>query len=118
MKTLIFGNGFLGKQMAEYLDAELSSTRITSPEDIEASITQKPDVIINAIAKTGRPNVDWCEDNKEETYFANVEVPKLLAAYADCECIRMVQFSNGCIYEGDKGGPGSTEDDQPNCGGP
>jgi dTDP-4-dehydrorhamnose reductase len=114
MKILIFGNGFLGKQMANYLDAELSSARITSPEDIEASITQKPDIIINAVAKTGRPNVDWCEDNREETYFANVEVPKMLAAYADREGIRMVQFSSGCIYEGDKGGAGFTENDRPN----
>lgn len=114
MKTLIFGNGFLGKRMADYLDADLISARITSPEDIEASIIQKPDIIINAVAKTGRPNVDWCEDNKEETYFANVEVPKMLAAYADREGIRMVQFSSGCIYEGDKGGAGFTEDDAPN----
>jgi dTDP-4-dehydrorhamnose reductase len=114
MKTLIFGNGFLGKQMADYLGADLSAARITSPEDIEANITQQPDVIINAVAKTGRPNVDWCEDHKEETYFANVEVPKLLAAYADREGIRMVQFSSGCIYEGDKGGEGFTEDDEPN----
>lgn len=114
MRTMIFGGGFLGKQIAGYLDGELSSARITSPEDIEASVTQKPDVIINAIAKTGRPNVDWCEDHKEETYFANVEVPKMLAAYADREGIRMVQFSSGCIYEGDKGGVGFVEDDKPN----
>jgi dTDP-4-dehydrorhamnose reductase len=114
MQTLIFGNGFLGKQMADYLGADLSSARITSLEDIGAAITEKPDIIINAVAKTGRPNVDWCEDNKEETYFANVEVPKMLAAYADREGIRMVQFSSGCIYEGDKGGSGFTEDDEPN----
>jgi len=114
MQTLIFGNGFLGKQMADYLHADLNSARIAHPEDIEKSVAQKPDIIINAIAKTGRPNVDWCEDHKEETYFANVEVPKMLAAYADREGIRMVQFSSGCIYEGDKKGAGFTEDDKPN----
>jgi dTDP-4-dehydrorhamnose reductase len=114
LKTLIFGNGFLGKQIADYLGAELSSARITRPEDIEASIAQNPEIIINAVAKTGRPNVDWCEDHKEETYFANVEVPKMLAAYADREGIRIVQFSSGCIYGGDNGGSGFAEDDQPN----
>jgi dTDP-4-dehydrorhamnose reductase len=31
----------------------------------------KPDVVINAAGKTGKPNVDWCEDHKEETLRSN-----------------------------------------------
>ena len=114
MKTIIFGNGYLGKRLEGYLGAELMAGRINSEEDVASQIDQRPDLIINAVAKTGRPNVDWCEDHKEETYFANVGVPKMLAAYADREGIRMVHFSSGCIYEGDKGGSGFTEDDAPN----
>ena len=37
-----------------------------------------PDVVINCAGKTGRPNVDWCEDHKEETVRANVTGPLIL----------------------------------------
>ncbi len=113
MKIVVFGNGFLGTRIAEYLGAELISARIERPEDIAASLPVAPDVIVNMIGKTGRPNVDWCEDNKEETWFANVEVPKLLAAYAEGEGARLVHFSSGCVYQGDNDGRGFSEDDRP-----
>jgi 3,5-epimerase/4-reductase len=32
----------------------------------------KPTHVLNAAGVTGRPNVDWCEDHKEETIRANV----------------------------------------------
>ena len=32
----------------------------------------KPTHVLNAAGVTGRPNVDWCEDNQEATLRANV----------------------------------------------
>src|SRR5262245_34599924 len=116
MNIVVFGNGYLGRMLENHLGATLLPAHIGTEADIVSALadTGKPDVIINAVAKTGRPNVDWCEDHKNETWFANVEVPKMLAAYADREGIRMVQFSSGCVYEGDNDGKGFSEEDAPN----
>ena len=32
----------------------------------------KPTHVLNCAGVTGRPNVDWCEDNKEATIRSNV----------------------------------------------
>ena len=37
------------------------------------------DVVINASGYTGRPNVDACEDNKDDTWYYNVTVPGIIA---------------------------------------
>lgn len=74
----------------------------------------KPEVIINCAGKTGRPNVDWCEDHKEETLRANVIGPLLLLDECLKRGIYLVHISSGCIYEGDNGGKGFSEEDPPN----
>lgn len=114
MNIIVFGKGFLGSRIAEYLGAEMNDAHISSIEDIGNSLPVRPDVIINATGKTGRPNVDWCEDHKEETWFANVDVVRMFAEYTKREGIMLVHFSSGCIYEGDNGGKGFSEDDAPN----
>ena len=76
--------------------------------------THNPDVVINAAGKTGRPNIDWCEENKEETIRANVTGPLIILDECRKKKIYWVQLSSGCIYEGDKGGEGFTEKDKPN----
>lgn len=74
----------------------------------------RPDIVINCIGKTGTPNVDWCEDHKVETFRSNVLGPLLLAE--ECRNIGayLVHFSSGCVYSGDNGGKGFSEDDPPN----
>ncbi len=113
MNIIVYGGGFLGKDIADYLGATLDTRHITSPSQLEEGGTA-PDVIINAAGKTGRPNVDWCEDHKDETYFANVTLAKMFADHARRHNIRLVHLSSGCIYEGENGGRGFTEDDAPN----
>lgn len=75
-KYLIFGNGLLGNRFYNYFrdnreDVILSNERIgnitTSKEIKNLIIKHQPEIVINAIGKTGRPNVDWCESNKEST---------------------------------------------------
>ncbi|MBI4141792.1 sugar nucleotide-binding protein [Candidatus Woesearchaeota archaeon] len=115
MKTLIYGNGWLGKKFAEHFNADISSHRITDLVSLEKDIQQrKPDVVINCVAKTGKPNIDWCEDHKEETLFANVNVPLLLAEACAKNNVFFVQLSSGCIYQGDNNGKGFSETDAPN----
>jgi len=114
MNIVVFGKGFLGTRSADYLGAEMNEAHISSIEDIAQSLATRPDVIINTTGKTGRPNVDWCEDHKEETWFGNVEVVHMFAEYTKREGITLVHFSSGCIYEGDNGGKGFSEEDAPN----
>jgi dTDP-4-dehydrorhamnose reductase len=74
----------------------------------------RPQVVVNCAGRCGRPNVDWCEDHKAETVRSNVLGPLVLLD----ECLRrgvyLVHVSSGCIYSGDNGGWGFTEDDPPN----
>ena len=119
MKILIFGNGMVGNELAKRLDSRhdtaIFKDHILFRHDIETILdSEQPDVVINAIGKTGKPNVDWCESHKDETYFANTEVPRLLALATEKFGIRLVQISSGCIYAGDGDGNGFKETDEPN----
>lgn len=120
MKILVFGaNGFMGGLFLQAFEGSIGSTvDIADQAAVRAEIDRvQPDVVINAAGKTGKPNVDWCEDHKMETLRANVTGPLLLAEEAEKRGIRLVHMSSGCIYAGDNGGRGFTEDDAPNFGG-
>ena len=75
--------------------------------------SEKPDVIINAAGKTGRPNVDWCEDHKMETIHSNVLGPLVLLEECEKRKIYMVHIGTGCVYAGGSETP-FTEQDAPN----
>jgi len=81
----------------------------------------KPTHILNCAGCTGRPNVDWCEDNKEETIRSNVIGTLNLADLAYLEKIHLTVFATGCIYTYDEkhpiGGPGYLETDKANFDG-
>lgn len=121
MNIVVFGGGFLGMKVAEALNAQIVTDRITSKSDlIEAvsdSVMDWPDVIINCIGKTGRPNVDSIENEKPETYISNVHVPFILAEFCREHKIKLVHISSGCIYQGDNNGKGWGEEDKPNFDG-
>jgi dTDP-4-dehydrorhamnose reductase len=78
----------------------------------------KPTHVLNAAGVTGRPNVDWCEDNKETTIRANVIGALNLADLTFLRKIHLTVFATGCIFSYDAahpiGGPGFTEEDKPN----
>jgi hypothetical protein len=42
------------------------------PASYRRARSYKPTHVLNSAGVTGRPNVDWCEDNKKETIRANV----------------------------------------------
>jgi len=120
MTVLIFGgNGYLGQEfLTIYPEALTPKIDIADQHAVAAVLdAEKPDVVINCAGKTGRPNVDWCEDHKEETIRANVLGPLVLNDECQKRGIYWVHISSGCIYQGDNGGKGFTEDDLPNFSG-
>ncbi len=116
MKVLIFGSkGYMGQYfLSLYPDAATPSTDIADSRAVaEVLDMQKPDVVINCAGKTGRPNVDWCEDHKEETIHSNVIGPLVLVEECGKRDIYFVQIGTGCVYSGDSSTP-YIETDAPN----
>ena len=120
MKFLIVGNGYMGNNFLRHLkevgeEAIMSHVDATDYAALKAEIQQtQPDVLINCAGVTGTPNVDWCEDHKMETMVGNVFLPLNIARVAQELELYWVHIGSGCIYEGDNGGKGFTEEDAPN----
>jgi dTDP-4-dehydrorhamnose reductase len=116
MSTLIFGKGYFGERFARSLPGSIVVTDdITDPAVVAQVLdTYRPDMVINCAAKTGRPNVDWCESHKSETLDSNLLGPLVLRRACEARGIYFVQIGSGCIYEGDNGGRGWSEEDMPN----
>jgi 3,5-epimerase/4-reductase len=125
-KFLIFGaNGWIGSKLVNllYNDGYIvikAQSRLENRESILNEILQyKPNFVINAAGVTGRPNVDWCEDHKQDTIRANIIGALNLADICYLYNIHMTNFGTGCIYEYDEHHPinsliGFKEDDEPN----
>lgn len=117
MRLLVTGgNGFIGKRLKTiYPQAIFPTLDIGNPQEVADVLnTERPDIVINAAGKTGRPNVDWCETHKEETLHSNVTGPLVLMEACQERNIYMVHMSSGCIFEGDNNGKGFSELDEPN----
>ena len=116
MQVLIFGaRGYLGQYFQNlYPDAVTPSVDIADQGAVAAALDEyKPDVVINCAGKTGRPNVDWCEDHKMETLRSNVHGPLVLLEECEKRNIYWVHIGTGCVYSGDARKP-YTETDPPN----
>ncbi len=120
MKILLLGStGYLGQQFLKlYPEAKTPRFDIGDRAAVVKALEEtRPDVVINCAGKTGRPNVDWCETHKEETLHGNVTGAVNLLEECLARGIYLAHMSSGCIYAGDKGGAGFTEEDPPNFGG-
>src|SRR3990167_4011367 len=97
MTYLIFGNGWMGNLIKEYLG---ENARIWSGRDINALMVNAEfsyfDVWINAAGKT---NIDWCEKNKHSTLMSNVIGAANLAFAARDQKKKLVHLSSACIFE-------------------
>ncbi len=124
---LVYGGktGWIGQKIATILENEgytvfRSQTRLEDRTVIIQEIQKvKPDCIVNAAGVTGRPNVDWCEDNKQETIRANLVGALTLFDIAFMNDIYVINIGTGCIYEYDDqhlmfSGIGFKEEDEPN----
>lgn len=115
MSGLIIGNGYLGKSFCRHFGWDIWNSKIESQEQINSILmTLRPTWVINCAGKTGRPNIDWCETHKEETFFSNVVLPSFIANACKASGANMVHIGSGCVYSGDHDGRGFSEDDEPN----
>jgi len=120
-KVLLLGStGFIGSHFQTAMtcpDFELHTPRleIRNHTEIEKAVYEiRPDIIINATGVTGYPNVDWCETHPDETFGVNVAGSINVAAIAKEFGCYLVQMASGCVYDGDNGGKGYKETDEPN----
>lgn len=104
MKYLIFGYGYMAHKFLHKLGEEnavIDKADIGNISQVrEAFEKHEPDVIINCAGKTGKPNIDWCEDHKEDTLYSNVTGPLVLLKVAIENDVRMVHLGSGCVYQG------------------
>jgi 3,5-epimerase/4-reductase len=127
---LVFGGktGWIGQKFVNIIrelghNPVCAESRLENRESIIKEIEAvKPHAIINAAGITGKPNVDWCEEHKQETIDTNVIGTLNLAHIAFTRNIHLTNISTGCIYEYDSehpthSGRGFTEDEDPNFDG-
>lgn len=90
MKTLVLGQGFIGKPLTIALGADTLSKRLVdvTPADLDAY-----DVVINCVAVT---NIDYAEKHREETFDTNVTQAVRLAKITKG---KYVFFSSACIFK-------------------
>jgi|ERR1700733_237721 len=124
---LVFGGktGWIGQKIVKVIkelghNPICAESRLENRESIINEIEKcQPHAIINAAGITGKPNVDWCEDHKQETIRTNVIGTLNLADIAFMHNLHLTNISTGCIYEYDNyhamtSGIGFTEEEEPN----
>ncbi len=110
---LVFGGktGWIGQKLMVILQDEghkviAAESRLENREAIQEEIKHvQPDCVVNAAGLTGRPNVDWCEDHKQEAIRSNVLGPLNLADITCNHNTHMINIGTGCIYEYDEHHP-------------
>lgn len=123
MILLIGASGYIGQAFAEVLTEKnikflpLSRSKLDYTQSnlfyyfLKTNIHHF-DVLINCSGYVGKPNVDVCEDNKEQCIKSNIMLPERISEFCSNLMIKYVHVSSGCIYNGyDKE---FTEEDEPN----
>lgn len=103
MHFLVVGRGWTGKKVfKELLSRGHVVTFCSHGDAIQTIESNRFDWVVNCAGKTGSPNVDACELDKQGTIEANAIFPALLADACDkVFTTRLAHFSSGCIYMGD-----------------
>jgi len=107
-RVLILGYGYTGTYLYSRLkqdhDVEIvskASLDYTNPDVLETHLFEyKPDYVVNCSGYTGRPNVDGCEDNKEDCWKLNVTAPQMVNSACRAHNIPYIHISSGCVYSG------------------
>jgi len=127
MKFMVIGGktGWIGQQLVALLNEQgietaCCNSRMENRETLAAELDEiKPTHVINAGGVTGRPNVDWCEANRQATVRGNVIGMLNVADLCESKGIHHTLLATGCIFEYDEQHPmgsgiGFTEEDKPN----
>jgi dTDP-4-dehydrorhamnose reductase len=105
---LIIGKGYISKYVKPCLEKNHNIFHIskktldyTNPSNLEKYLENKNiNWIVNCSGYTGVPNVDACEDHKEECYFYNVTVPLYITNTSNKFDIPVIHIGSGCVYSG------------------
>ncbi|KAK4499051.1 hypothetical protein PRZ48_009563 [Zasmidium cellare] len=102
---LIWGaEGWIGSQLLQLLQQQGktvhgTTTRMHDQAAVRATLDSvKPTHVINCAGKTGRPNVDWCEDHKLETMESNGLGVHMLVYECEKRGVHCSVLATGCIY--------------------
>ncbi|MGE3278968.1 MAG: sugar nucleotide-binding protein [Candidatus Altimarinota bacterium] len=137
MKIFLFGHtGYIGGAIEQYFrekgyDLQTIRVDITDLNQVrEALKGVEGQIVINAAGKTGKPNVDWCEDHRLETSQVNITGSINVAQVASEQGNYVIHIGSGCIFQSPlnpptplKGGDSTTlknevyaftEEDEPN----
>mmetsp|Transcript_34626 Transcript_34626/g.107064 ORF Transcript_34626/g.107064 Transcript_34626/m.107064 type:complete len:305 (+) Transcript_34626:93-1007(+) len=111
-KFLLYGkNGWIGGMLIELIKASgdevvLGDARLENREAVAAEIDKHaPTRVLNAAGVTGRPNVDWCEFNKQTVIRTNIIGCLNLADLCWQRKIHCTLYATGCIFEYDDAHP-------------
>lgn len=105
------------------IDVVNAESRIENRADVEAELDrEQPSHVLMAAGITGRPNIDWCESNKQDTIRVNVIGTLNVADLCYLKGIHCTVYATGCIFKYDEAHPlgsgiGFTEEDAPNFAG-
>ena len=103
----------LDKRKITYFAPESGMLNLLHYGSIETVLdAMKPTFVINCAGYTGKPNVDACEDHKEEAQQGNIVAPFNLSQICEKLNIPWGHVSSGCIYNGYE--KEFTEEDEPN----
>lgn len=129
MKILLYGStGWLGSRLLKLLEND-KHTVIPAKARLDNFIQliqelnsfKNLDMIVMAAGLTGRPNVDWCEDHRDEVISVNIIGTSIVTKFCYNHQIHFTFLGTGCIYEYDKthtpSTKGYTEKDLPNYAG-
>lgn len=127
-RVVIYGGktGWIGGLMHELVKKEegvevfLGNARIENREQLAKELDEiKPTHVLMAAGITGRPNIDWCEDNKPDTIRTNVIGTLNVADVTNERGIHNTVYATGCIFKYDEAHPlgsgiGFVEGSKPN----
>ena len=86
------------KQNKNYI---VLNTRLENYEEIEHKLNiYKPKFLICAAGISGKPTIEWCENNKDETFKTNVIDTLKLCEITKKLNIHLTLFGSGSIYKG------------------
>jgi len=123
MRVVVFGGktGWIGQKVVQLLHERhhevcSPSVRMENREEVSRVLDEsKATHVVIAAGKTGTPNVDWCENHKQETIRANVIGTLTVCDVAISKKMHVTNFATGCIYTGQcYEGTGFSEMDEPN----
>lgn len=104
--VLMGSKGFLGSEIKKILEQQNKNiicldTRLENYKEIETKLSiYKPKYVICAAGISGKPTIDWCDENKEETFKVNVMDTLNLCQITKKLNIHLTLLGSGSVFNG------------------